>query len=122
MENSEVLRDWSETEPGSIELLAATRSGVYFPIATFKAAALMEKGFDNQFMLRFIGQMPQSYVGPSACRASTPQVASPVQDLNCATGGSPGRTETTDAVNVTIFFAIGQSKVVGREGMGPGQD
>jgi len=95
-----------------IEILG-NRNGTFFPIVKLDLRALLDTGFSDQFMLRYAGQIFQLKVEPepSECLVSTPQEASPVQDLNSGTGGNPDRTCLNVVEKVTVFFATAHSKV-----------
>lgn len=96
----------------TIELWARSpQNGTYFPIRTFNLSSLRAEGWGDDYMLTFKGQRDQLIVAPSECSDAIPQVDSPVQDLNPATGGKPDRTSLSEVENVTVFFATGQSKI-----------
>jgi hypothetical protein len=91
--------------------LYAKRGDCYFPLVTLDLAKLRDKGFDDQFMLEYFGQISKLYVAPPGTTDSTPHVEIPLQPLNETTGGKPDLTIRTEVEKVTVFFATGHSKV-----------
>lgn len=89
-------------------IISGKHGGCYFPICELDIQKLRERGFGQEFMLRYMGQRDQLDVAPSDPEIFTPQSDSPEQDLNSSTEGSPARTTLSDVENITIFFAVGQ--------------
>lgn len=90
--------------------ILALRGGTLFPVFQTTLKALREQGFGDQVVMRCSGHISQLNVAlPPGPDLMTPQVASPEQDLNSVTGGSPARTTLKDEVYVTVDFATGQA-------------
>ena len=101
-----------ESRPSQIILWARNpQNGTYLPIRTFNIDALQADGWGDDYAFSFIGQSSQLIIAPSADEDIIPQEASPVQDLNCETGGNPLLISRSEVENVTVFFATGHSNV-----------